>query len=99
LEDQIAGAYSYVFDGQLGTLDYVLANSAFLTKVTGVSVWHINADEADALDYNLDFGKDPTYFDGTVPFRASDHDPIFVGIDLSPSASVQKICRAATSAR
>ena len=76
-------AYSFVFDGQTGTLDYALANSSLLEQVTGVTEWHINSDEADALDYNLDFGRDPNLFDGTVPARNSDHDPIILGLDLS----------------
>ncbi|MBE9063797.1 ExeM/NucH family extracellular endonuclease [cf. Phormidesmis sp. LEGE 11477] len=77
-----AGGYSYVFNGQLGTLDYALANESLLSQVTGVTEWHINADEPDAIDYNLDFDRDPTLFDGNTPFRASDHDPILIGLDL-----------------
>ncbi|MEI4233767.1 ExeM/NucH family extracellular endonuclease [Roseovarius sp. D22-M7] len=73
---------SFVFDGQTGTLDYAMANASLLGQVTGATAWNINADEADALDYNLDFGRDPGYFDGDTPFRSSDHDPIIVGLDL-----------------
>jgi predicted extracellular nuclease len=75
-------AYSYLFDGQFGTLDYGLANTTLNAQVTGATEWHINADEPDALDYNLDFGRDPNLFDGSVPFRTSDHDPIVIGLDL-----------------
>ncbi|MFA3919529.1 ExeM/NucH family extracellular endonuclease [Ruegeria hyattellae] len=77
-------AYSFVFDGQIGTLDYVLANDALAASVTGVTEWHINADEADALDYNLDFGRDPTLFDGDSPARNSDHDPVIVSFEFEP---------------
>ncbi len=80
-----SGAYSYVFDGQFGTLDYALANSALSSQVTGATEWHINADEPDALDYNLNFGRDRNLFNGDEPFRASDHDPLIVGLDLSSS--------------
>ncbi|MGB3790018.1 MAG: ExeM/NucH family extracellular endonuclease [Phormidesmis sp.] len=75
--------YSYLFDGQLGTLDYGLANTTLLSQVTGATEWHINADEADALDYNLDFGRNPALFDGTNPFRNSDHDPLIIGLKLT----------------
>jgi predicted extracellular nuclease/2',3'-cyclic-nucleotide 2'-phosphodiesterase (5'-nucleotidase family) len=75
--------YSYVFDGQVGTLDYALANPSLLAQVTGAGDWHINADEADGLDYNLDFGRDPAIFDGSVPSRTSDHDPVVIGLALS----------------
>jgi predicted extracellular nuclease len=77
-------AYSYVFDGQIGTLDYALANGALAEKLVGVSEWHINADEADALDYNLDFGRDPTLFNGNSSARNSDHDPVIVSFEFQP---------------
>jgi len=75
-------AFSFVFDGQTGTLDYALASASLAAQVTGAAEWRINADEADALDYNLDFGRDPAIFDGAAPARASDHDPVLVGLDL-----------------
>ena len=77
-------AYSFVFDGQIGTLDYVLANGPAFEKVSGATEWHINADEADAIDYNLDFGRDPALFNGETAARNSDHDPVIVGFDLQP---------------
>jgi predicted extracellular nuclease len=46
--------------------------------------WHINADEPALLDYNLDAGRDPSLFDSATPYRSSDHDPIIVGLDLTP---------------
>mgnify|MGYP001793672866 CR=1 FL=1 len=75
-------AYSFVFNGQFGTLDYAMANESLRSQITGATEWHINADEPDAIDYNLDFGRDPSLFDGQTPFRTSDHDPIVIGIDL-----------------
>jgi len=75
-------AYSFVFNGQFGTLDYALANETLRSQVTGATEWHINADEPDAIDYNLDFNRNPTLFDGRSPFRTSDHDPIVIGLEL-----------------
>ncbi|MEO6076953.1 MAG: ExeM/NucH family extracellular endonuclease [Dokdonella sp.] len=49
-----SAAYSYVFDGQLGHLDYALASGSLASKVTGVAAWHINADESALFDYNDD---------------------------------------------
>ncbi|WP_041797936.1 ExeM/NucH family extracellular endonuclease [Rhodopseudomonas palustris] len=80
-------AYSYVFDGQTGTLDYAFANDSMGSQVTGVTTWHINADEADALDYNTDYGRDTAIFDGTEPVRVSDHDPVIIGLDLGDDLS------------
>jgi len=76
-------AYSFVFDGQIGTLDYAFANNALLSNVVGVTEWHINADEADALDYNLDFGRSDAYYDASTAARNSDHDPVIVGLDFN----------------
>ena len=76
--------YSFVFDGQRGTLDYALANGAALSDVVGVAEWNINSPEADALDYNLDFGRNPDLFDGGSPARNSDHDPIVVAFEFDP---------------
>ena len=81
--DNPESAYSFAFDGQFGTLDYGLANTTLASQVAGATEWHVNADEPDALDYNLDFGRDPSLFEGTVPFRNSDHDPLIIGLDLA----------------
>ena len=48
-------AYTYVFDGQTGYLDHGLANAGILPMVTGTTVWHINADEPDLIDYDMTF--------------------------------------------
>jgi predicted extracellular nuclease len=74
--------YTYVFDGQVGTLDYILALGPMVENLTGVTEWHINADEADAFDYNMDFGRDPSLFDGASAARNSDHDPVIAGFNL-----------------
>jgi predicted extracellular nuclease len=78
-------AYSYVFDGQIGYLDYGMANAALLPAVTGTTVWNLNADEPDILDYDTSFKSDnqDAIFDGTSPFRSSDHDPVIIGLNLA----------------
>ena len=90
-------AYSFVFDGQLGTLDYALANAPMLAQVRGVTEWHINADEINLLDYNDDvrdpgeasFERESSVGDlyDPDPFRSSDHDPVVVGLDLGPDGA------------
>ncbi|WP_456267944.1 ExeM/NucH family extracellular endonuclease [Kushneria sp. AK178] len=81
--------YSYSYDGQWGSLDHALASESMNDQVTGVTTWHINADEPTVLDYNTEYKSDEQveslYGDG--PFRASDHDPILIGID--PGADAQ----------
>lgn len=75
--------YSYVFDGQSGYLDHALASSALNPQVAGVTEWHNNADEPDAIDYNLGDTADDPYVNN--PFRASDHDPVVVSLNLAPA--------------
>jgi hypothetical protein len=76
-------AYSYVFDGQLGYLDHALANQDLLDEVTGVTVWHINADEPDILDYDTTFKQDAqdALYEPDA-YRSSDHDPVINGLDV-----------------
>lgn len=85
LVERAAGdrAYSFVFDGQAGALDHALASPALAGQVVATREWHINADEARARDYNLEHDRDPAEFDPASPYRASDHDPVIVGIDLN----------------
>jgi hypothetical protein len=76
-------AYSYVFDGQLGYLDHGLANQALLSEVTGTTVWHINADEPDLIDYDTSFkGPNQDAIYAPDAYRSSDHDPVIVGLDV-----------------
>lgn len=80
------GAYSYVFEGQSGYLDHALASPGLLSQVRGATAWHINADEPRVLDYNLEFKSDRQHslLYSAEPYRASDHDPLVIGIDLRP---------------
>ncbi|MGI9332926.1 MAG: ExeM/NucH family extracellular endonuclease [Gammaproteobacteria bacterium] len=87
-------AYSFVFDAQAGALDHAFVTGALARQVTGAAEWHINADEADAIDYNLDFGRDPTLFDANESRRASDHDPFVIGLELAPAPQTKTICAA-----
>ena len=73
------GPYSYVYRGQSGSLDHAFATEALAADVTGVAVWHINADEPRFLDYNQEYNPKALY--DTGPFRSSDHDPVLIGIE------------------
>jgi uncharacterized protein len=78
-------AYSYVFDGQWGYLDHALGSASMTSQVTGVTEWHINADEPAVLDYNTNFKSPGQIASLYAPdqFRVSDHDPVIVGLDLA----------------
>jgi uncharacterized protein len=78
-------AYSYVFDGQVGYLDYALAGRGLVGDVTGASAWHINSDEPSLIDYDMSFkapAQDALF--APDPYRSSDHDPVIVGLVLTP---------------
>ncbi|MCQ4318389.1 ExeM/NucH family extracellular endonuclease [Stutzerimonas zhaodongensis] len=76
--------YSYVFTGQSGYLDHGLASASLAPQVRGATEWHINADEPRVLDYNLEFKtpRQQSMLYSAEPYRASDHDPLVIGIDL-----------------
>lgn len=74
--------YSFVFDGSSGTLDYGLSSQSLSPAVTGVEHWHVNSDEPVVLDSNTNFKTDDRY--AATAFRASDHDPLLIG--LTPTA-------------
>ncbi|MPZ73952.1 MAG: ExeM/NucH family extracellular endonuclease [Nitriliruptorales bacterium] len=78
--------YSYVFDGRSGMLDHALASQELMAKVTGATIWHINADEPLAYDYDLSFGRPPGLYEPHA-YRSSDHDPVVVGVRLTPPAT------------
>ncbi len=76
-------AYSYVFDGQLGSLDHALANKALEPKVVDAAEWHTNADELPLIDYTMKYkGDAEDALFGPDAYRSSDHDPVLVGIQL-----------------
>ena len=78
-------AYSYVFNGQSGYLDHALASSALVTQVVNAEDWHINADEPKVLDYEVSYNP-PGYY-SAEPYRASDHDPVLIGVSLGTKVS------------
>ncbi|OYW63767.1 MAG: hypothetical protein B7Z32_11880 [Hydrogenophilales bacterium 12-64-13] len=73
-------AYSYVFDGEAGTLDHALATASLGTQVTGAATWAINADETSVIDYQTEFKPEDFY--APDAYRSSDHDPVLVGLQL-----------------
>jgi len=90
-----AKAYSYVYKGQAGYLDHALASASLTSKVTGVTEWHINADEPKVIDYNEESKSSGqlTSLYNADPYRASDHDPIILWFDLAASSGSQPLSR------
>jgi 5'-nucleotidase len=67
---------SYVFGGESGSLDHALTTPSLTDRVTGVDIWNINSVESYAFEYD---GWAPFY--NADPYRASDHDPVVIGLD------------------
>ncbi|ADC71575.1 Endonuclease/exonuclease/phosphatase [Thioalkalivibrio sp. K90mix] len=66
-------AYSYVFRGQSGQLDYLLGPRDLEERVGKAGSWAINADEPAFLGFD---GSQPA----EGPWRASDHDPVWLDL-------------------
>jgi 5'-nucleotidase len=71
------GQYTYTFDGELQSLDHVIASPAGAKRVTKAAVWPINSPEWVGREYWN------TATEAGTPFRSSDHDPIVVGVGQS----------------
>lgn len=67
--------YSFVYAGQAGRLDHALLSPALAARLRGAVHWHSNADEAAVFEYGHDHASGP--------WRASDHDPLLLGLDLA----------------
>ena len=79
------GGYSYVFNGETGSLDHALATPSLLSKVINVQDWHINTDEPLVLDYNTEYKSETQIqsFYAPTPYRSSDHDPVIVDFEFN----------------
>ena len=77
-------AYSYVYRGEAGYLDHALANESMTRQITGVTAFHINADEPSNFEYSGS-AYQPNMF------RSSDHDPVVVGIRLGDNVNVNSL--------
>ncbi|WP_183094160.1 ExeM/NucH family extracellular endonuclease [Nocardioides stalactiti] len=73
------GEWSYNFDGQVGSLDHVLANPAAAAQVAGVDIWEINSNETVFNQYTR-YNYNAAQLYSEAPFSASDHNPEIVGI-------------------
>lgn len=75
------GQHSYLFDGQVGSLDHLFASEEALEAVTQSEIWNINAVEPIALEYSRFNGNASELFTADL-WRSSDHDPILADIRL-----------------
>ena len=66
----------------------VVISPSLAAQITGVTTWHINADEPSVLGYESAFksAAQRTALYAPDPFRSSDHDPLIVGVQLGAAA-------------
>lgn len=74
-------AHSFVFQGRAGRLDHALVSPSLAPFVSGLVKWHTNADESEAFDY-ASRQRHPEWYRPDA-FRASDHDPLILGLDFT----------------
>lgn len=84
--DKTDGQYTYTFDGELGSLDHVIASPSLVSSITGAGVWGINSPEWSDRGYAFGAAEQGT------PYRSSDHDPIVVGVSADvPPVSIDVV--------
>jgi len=67
--------HSYLYRGQIGTLDYAFASPALAKYAKRAEIWHVNANWPQKMQQPQPW------------LRASDHDPVIVDLDFSHSAT------------
>jgi len=70
--------YTYIYSGESGYLDHLIATPQLAERTAKVRTYHINADEPRFLEYNQEVAEDP--YPDRSPYRCSDHDPVTVDL-------------------
>jgi predicted extracellular nuclease len=78
--DLMGETYSYMFDGQSGSLDHALSSYSMLKAKVGAENWHINCDEPLVIDYTTSFKTQDLYQNNF--YRSSDHDPVMMAFNM-----------------
>ena len=76
------GDSSYVYGGRSGSMDHVFASSAAHPLITEVKSWAVNAQESIAFEYSRANYNAYLAFEADNPYRASDHNPEIIGLNL-----------------
>ena len=98
IRDEGDSAYSYQFGSAFGMLDHAFASPS-LAGFAHARHWAINADEPTVLNYNREY-KSAAQIDSFFrpdPYASSDHDPIVVDLDFTPTSAVAMSARASLS--
>nr|WP_246377646.1 ExeM/NucH family extracellular endonuclease [Nocardioides ginsengisegetis] len=90
---------SYVFTtkvngigyGGAGSLDHILASAGARETHPRTDIWEINANESDVYDYGRFNTNATDFFDGSVPWRGSDHNPEVIDLTLPSAGADRKV--------
>ncbi|KJY84292.1 nuclease [Vibrio galatheae] len=78
-------SWSYSYNDEVGALDHLLISPSLEKHFVDATDWHINGGESTLFDYNDEYKGDlPKYQDH---FRASDHDPAVLELNMAGSFS------------
>lgn len=91
--------YSFVYQGQAGTLDYAFYSQSLAPFVVNTGIWHINADEPASSGYLFACKSGdglPECKSDTV-YRSSDHDPVYIDIRIDDTELKNKLTSRAES--
>ena len=86
---------SYEFGSMAGSLDHVLANTAAANLIAGRDVWQINAEESVGFEYSRYNYNAELLYQGNQ-FRASDHNPELVGLNVPFTQQASTVTATAT---
>jgi predicted extracellular nuclease len=86
--DLMGENYSYMFDGQSGSLDHAVSTYSMLKAKVGADNWHINCDEPLVIDYTTSFKTQDLYQSSF--YRSSDHDPVMTAFNLVKKSNTLK---------
>lgn len=78
------GQHSYMFEGQVGSLDHLFSSAEAADSVVNTEIWPINSAEPIALEYSR-YNNSASDIFSTDQWRSSDHDPIVADISLADS--------------
>lgn len=74
-------SYSYVYNNQAGYLDNALTSLSLKNQISGLTVFHLNADEPGMFEYSGSEYQPDMY-------RYSDHDPVIVYLNLNKQTPI-----------
>lgn len=74
--------YTYVFGGQVGSLDHMLVSPSLKKRMTGADAWNINSGQSPLLQYSQYRTTALDYYVANE-IASSDHDPYIAGFRAS----------------